>query len=80
MIYFVIARAILDIFGSIYFVIILCMLYSAVILLRRLVDDNSEEGSDKTVAVLHFLLIIAFIWATFVEDIVQTGFYVTSVI
>ena len=76
--YFAMARAGLDIMGSIYFVIILCMLYSAVSLLRRLVNDNSEEGSDNTVAVLHFLLVIAFIQASLFESIVRIVFFVIS--
>ena len=59
----VITRAIECMIGTVFIIIIICMLSSAVNLLRLIVDNNSEEGSDKTVAVLHFLLIIAFTWA-----------------
>ena len=79
MVYFIIARVIMDISDFICFAIILCMLCSAVNLLRRLLDDNSEEGSDKTIAVLHFLLIIIFIFSSFFENIVQIGFLIKSV-
>ena len=61
--FFVITRAIECMIGTVFIIIIICMLSSAVNLLRLIVDNNSEEGSDKTVAVLHFLLIIAFTWA-----------------
>ena len=36
-----------------------------------MVDRNSKEGSDRTIGLLHMLMIIAFIWARVFNNLVE---------
>lgn len=61
---FVIMRAILLSLGIAFYIVVLYMQYSAVKLLKRFVDCHSEDGSNKKIAWLHFIMTLLFFWST----------------